>query len=66
MRPEGQAPRCVGRPVVAAPLERRLTVAEQWGDEVSRILPTLRIDELVSLTVATCITQGSMLVWNGI
>jgi signal transduction histidine kinase len=31
----------------AAPAERRLNVAEQFGDEASRILPRLRIDELL-------------------
>lgn len=31
----------------AVPLERRITVAERLGDEVSRILPQLRIDELL-------------------
>ena len=36
-----------GRDHRVVPLERRVTVAERLGDEVSRILPQLRIDELL-------------------
>ena len=44
---QGRTPRRAGRAVPLAPLERRLSVADQLGDEVSRVLPTLRIDELL-------------------
>lgn len=44
---EGVAPHSARRRYGTAPLERRITVAERLGDEVSRILPQLRIDELL-------------------
>ncbi len=40
-------PGSVRRLYAAAPLERRVAVPDQSGDEVSRVLPQLRIDELL-------------------
>ena len=44
---EGAAAQLGRRPHGTVPLERRVTVAERLGDEVSRVLPQLRIDELL-------------------
>lgn len=41
------APGSVRRLYASAPLERRVAVSDQSGDEVSRVLPQLRIDELL-------------------
>jgi signal transduction histidine kinase len=40
-------PSVAGRMVAAAAAERRVVMSEQLGDEVSRVLPQLRIDELL-------------------